>query len=70
MTWERSVYSKMCQTVGYDTDNQEMVVTWTNGKSTAYADVPEDVADQCSRAGSVGDYINMEIKGRYSYRNL
>ena len=70
MTWERSVYSKMVSTVGYDSDNQELIIEWANGKSTAYAGVPEDVADECSRAPSVGQYVNTEIKGRYSYRNL
>ena len=70
MTWERSVYSKMVSTVGYDSDNQELIIEWANGKSTAYSGVPEDVADECSRAPSVGSYINSEIKGRYSFRNL
>ena len=60
----------MVSTVGYDSDNQEMIIYWSNGKGTAYAGVPEDVADECSRAPSVGQYVNTEIKGRYSYRNL
>ena len=70
MTWERSVYSKMVSTVGYESDNQELIIEWANGKSTAYSGVPEDVADECSRAPSVGQYVNTEIKGRYSYRNI
>ena len=70
MSFTRSVYSKMVSEIEYDSDNQEMIIYWSNGKGTAYSGVPEDVADECSRAPSVGQYVNTEIKGRYSYRNI
>jgi KTSC domain len=69
MSWSRMVSSEMATEVGYDSDTGEMLVTWKKtGKVTAYAGVPEDVADQCSRAPSVGQFINTQIKGFYSHR--
>ena len=69
-SWSQNVFSSMVQTVAYDSDTQVMIVTFNTGKSYAYAGVPEDVAAAAANAGSVGEYINSEIKGRYSYRKL
>jgi KTSC domain len=61
----------MASEVGYDSDKGEMLVTWKkSGRTTAYEGVPEDVADQCSRAPSVGQFINSQIKPFYSYRYI
>ena len=71
MSWTQSVYSASgnVSTVGYDSDNSELLVTWTkSGKTSAYSDVPEDVASACANAPSVTQFINTEIKGRYSHR--
>lgn len=69
-TWEQPVMSKMCQSISYDADTQEMIVTWNNGTRGAYQGVSEDIATQCSKAASVGNYIISEIKPNYSYRKL
>ena len=68
MTWEKSVYSTMVQAIGYDADREEMIVTWKNGRQSAYSGVPEGVALECSTAASVGQFINSEIKPIYSHR--
>lgn len=71
MSWSQSVYSASgnVSTVGYDSDNGEMLVTWTkSAKTSAYEGVPEDVASACANAPSVTTYINEEIKGRYNHR--
>ena len=71
MSWSQSVYSASgnVSTVGWDSDTGDLLVTWTkSGKTSAYADVPEDVAAACANAPSVTVYINSEIKGRYSHR--
>jgi hypothetical protein len=60
----------MVQSISYDADSNAMVVTFNSGKSYAYAGVPEDVARDAANAASVGEFINSEIKGRYSYRRL
>ena len=71
MSWTQSVYSASgnVSSVGYDSDNSEMTVVWTkSGKTSAYSDVPEDVASACANAPSVTQYINSEIKGRFGHR--
>lgn len=69
MSWSRSVYSSMVSEVGYDSDSQELLITWAkSGKVSAYGGVPEDVAEACARAPSVGQYVNMEIKPFYQHR--
>lgn len=68
--WERPVFSSRAQSVGYDDQAQEMVVTWKNGKKTVYADVPEDVAADLANSPSVGSMINDQITGKYRHRNI
>ena len=67
MSWTRSVFSSSATQVGYDDETGEMLVTWKNGKVSAYK-VSEDVADEVSRAASVGGYINDEIKPHFPHR--
>ena len=68
MTWEKSVYSTMASSIGYDAEKEEMYVTWTNGRQSAYSGVPEGVALAASQAASVGQFINSEIKPIYGHR--
>lgn len=67
-TWNKSVFSSMVQSVGWNEETSEMEVEFRNGKVAAYKDVPEDVAVRLSNAPSVGQMLNMEIKGQYSFR--
>jgi hypothetical protein len=68
VTWERSVYSSMAQSIGYDADREEMIVTWKNGRQSAYSGVPEDVAMNAANAASVGEFLNEEVKPIYAHR--
>lgn len=69
MSWMKPVYSSMVAEVGYDTETKELLVRWArSGKISAYTDVPEDVAVDCSNAASVGEFINSEIKPNYGHR--
>lgn len=70
MSWSRSVLSKMVQELSYDSDAQELIVTWNNGRMSAYADVPEDVALGVANAASVGQAMNQDIKPNYAHRYL
>ena len=68
MSWNRSVFSSSVASIGYDSDTGELLVTWAkSGKVSAYQ-VSEDVADEASRAASVGGYINDEIKPNSAHR--
>lgn len=64
MSWNKSVYSSMIANVGYDTDAGELLVTFQNGRTAAYAGVSEDTALELSTAPSVGSMFNEQIKGR------
>lgn len=68
MSWNQSVFSSNVESVGYDTNTNEMTVQWKNGKTSAYAGVPEEVALQVANAPSVGSMINSDIKGTYDHR--
>lgn len=70
MAWHKNVFSSNVQTVGYDEETQEMVITFSNGRQYAYEGVPEHVAHNLSNSVSVGTALNAEIKGRYPYRKL
>lgn len=69
MPWSKQVFSEMVSEISYDEETTEMIVTWKkSGKRSAYANVPEQVAVECSNAPSVGQYINSEIKPAHSHR--
>jgi KTSC domain len=71
MSWSQSVFSSMASEIAYDSDSNELLVTWAkSGKVSAYQGVPEDVALRLANAPSVGQMINDEIKPNYqhSYR--
>ena len=70
MAWERPVFSTMIQSVGHNEDEEspEMTIVFAKGGTYVYEGVPEDVADQGSRAPSVGQWFLSEIKGRYQFR--
>lgn len=73
MAWSRQVFSSMVSEVGWQETSEDgqlgdLLITWQKGRRSAYADVPESVADQLARAPSVGQFVNMEIKPFYSHR--
>lgn len=67
-TWTKAVYSTMVSEVGWDQETQDLLVTWANGRQSAYAGVPEDVAVSLSNAPSVGSMINSDVKPYYPHR--
>lgn len=67
-TWEKPVFSSNVQSVGWDADTGELLVTWKSGKVSAYEGVSEEVAVELSKAPSVGNMINTQIKPLYTHR--
>ena len=67
MSWEKNVFSSNVQSVGYS-DDGDLLITWNSGKRSAYSGVPEDLAEQCSKAASVGSFLNAEIKNQFPHR--
>ena len=69
MSWSKSVYSSMVTEVGWDSDTEEILVTWArSGKRSAYKGATEDVAVSLANAPSVGEMIHSEIRPNYSHR--
>jgi hypothetical protein len=71
MSWTQNVYSSMVSEVAYDSDTNELIVTWAkSGKRSAYSGVPEDLAREVANAPSVGTIINSDVKGVYPHRYI
>ncbi len=68
MSWSKSVFSSVATDIAYDDETAELLVTWKNGRVSAYQGVPEEVAVQCSNAPSVGQFLNSEVKNVYAHR--
>lgn len=66
--WSKDVYSSNVQSVGYNSETKELIITWTRGKRSVYAGVPAELADQLVNAPSVGSMLNSEIKPYYAHR--
>lgn len=68
VTWQE-VFSSNVSRIGYDDETQTLLVQWAKGgKTSAYEQVPPDVADEAARNWSVGQYINDSIKPRYRHK--
>jgi hypothetical protein len=69
-TWTKDVFSSNVSSVGYDTDTSELIITWHKGRNrvSIYSGVDEATAEALSKAPSVGQMLNMEIKPNYSHR--
>lgn len=66
--WTKDVYSSNVQSIGYNDETKEMLVTWTRGKRSVYSGVPPELAEQVANAPSVGSMLNAEIKPYYAHR--
>ena len=66
--WTQPVFSSVATEVGYDEGMGGMVVTWKSGKRSLYSGVSEELAVECSKAASVGIFLNSEIKPTYPHQ--
>lgn len=67
----RSVYSTMILRVGFDFTDEAMMIHYAkNDRIAMYMDVPYKLFDQCSKAYSVGDFVNEQIKGKFEWKYL
>jgi hypothetical protein len=67
MAWSKAVFSSTVNEVGWS-ETEGLVITWKSGKRSVYEGVPEHLADELSRAPSVGRMFHNEIKDRYPHR--
>jgi hypothetical protein len=62
------VSSRAIQQVEYFKETGEMDVLFTDGQFTTYLNVPYKVFAEFISAGSVGEYFNHNIRGKYAFR--
>ncbi len=63
MSWSKSVISDMVDSVGWDAETEEVLVTFRKkGRTAAYKGFDEGTAESLSRAASVGTMFLTEIK--------
>jgi hypothetical protein len=63
----RQVYSSHLASIGYDSDTSSMVVTYKNGKTSIYQDVPAEVFDTVAKSPSIGEAIHKYVRGKYAH---
>ncbi len=61
-TWSQDVYSSNLASVGYDSDANEMIVTFRKGGRYAYPGVTEEQALQLANAPSAGSMFHSDFK--------
>lgn len=57
--------SSAINSVSYDTETQEMTVTFARGKTYALPGVPPDVHERFVASSSPGRFFQDELKGQY-----
>lgn len=65
-----SVTSSNVSEIGYDEDRRILEVLFLNGSLYQYFDVPPQVHNELMSAGSIGQYLNSNIKGTYRYARV
>jgi hypothetical protein len=63
----KQVHSSHVDKIGYDPDNQTLVVVYKTGKTSVYQSVPQDIADQVMNSYSVGQALHNLVKGVYGH---
>lgn len=63
MGWSKQVLSEMISDIGWDDENEELLVTFIKkGRTAAYKGFDEGTAERLSKAASVGSMFLSEIK--------
>ncbi len=70
MIWIESPESSTIVRFGYDQNNHILCVEFKNGGQYQYFDVPDSVFEQMKSAGSKGQFLALNIKGRYRYARI
>jgi hypothetical protein len=61
------VSSSNIKAVRYSPETRELYVHFNSGKMYTYYDVPVDIAEGITHAGSATQYLNQYIKGVYAF---
>ena len=59
------IHSAAIARTGYDAARHILRLEYTSGRIYDYLDVPPEKYDQLLNAGSIGEFVNQEIKPNY-----
>ncbi len=62
--------SAAVKAVSYEPHKRELFVTFANGRTYVYDNVPSEVFEELKTANSKGAFFNREIRDRYSFREF
>lgn len=65
-----SVQSSNIASIGYDKNSATLEIEFLNGGVYQYFDVPKNVYDEIMAAGSHGQYLAQNIKGRFRFSKV
>jgi hypothetical protein len=66
----QAVSSSNVSEVGYDEGSRTLEVLFTNGSIYQYFDVPPQIYAELIQTGSIGQYLNANIKGNFRYARV
>ncbi len=61
------VDSSLLDKVAYDPTSQDLVITFQNGETYRYLQVPQAVYDSLMQAASKGQFFAQNIKGKFQF---
>lgn len=64
------VQSSTLRSAGYNEENGDMHVTFKDGGSYIYHDVPPEVHQAFMMAGSKGNFLHHQVKNRFEFTKL
>ena len=64
------LYSSHIEKAAYETDTQDLTVTFKDGAEYVYRNVPQSVFDGLKKSRSAGEYFHRQIKGVYGYEEV
>ena len=65
-----AIRSSMLASASYDADARELRVTFKNGSTYLYSDVPQEAVDDLSGAESQGGHFIQNIRDAYQARRV
>ncbi len=66
----KPVSSSNIQSIGYDESTETLRVQFNNGSVYEYRNVPVIVYNDFMQAGSLGAYLNRNIRNSYPYEKI
>jgi len=62
--------SSVVSAIRYNADTRTLRIIFVSGMIYDYKNVPEEVYNEMKSSGSKGAYLNLHIKGRYTFEKI